>query len=122
MGANGAVIAGRGTYEAAGHWGGKNPWGIPFFVVTHRPAEQPPGDGFVFVGSLVEAIDKAKAAAGDKQVHVMGGADLIRHALSAGLVDELTILIASATLRAVKPLLGGFLRSPAPEPLAVRQR
>jgi len=36
-GANGAVIAGRGTYEAAGHWGGKNPWGIPVFVVTHRP-------------------------------------------------------------------------------------
>src|SRR5258708_11177634 len=82
MGANGAVIAGRGTYEAAGHWGGKNPWGIPFFVVTHRPAEQPPGDGFVFVGSLVEAIDKAKAAAGDKQVHVMGGADLLPQALA----------------------------------------
>ena len=34
-GANGAVVAGRGTYEAAGHWGGKNPWGI--FIVTHRP-------------------------------------------------------------------------------------
>src|ERR1022692_2598712 len=51
MGANGAVVAGRGTYEAAGHWGGKNPWGIPFFVVTHRPAEQPPGDDFTFVGS-----------------------------------------------------------------------
>jgi hypothetical protein len=38
MAANGAVIVGRGTYEAAGHWGGKNPWSIPFFVVTHRPA------------------------------------------------------------------------------------
>jgi hypothetical protein len=32
MAANGAVIAGRGTYEAAGHWGGKNPWGIPFII------------------------------------------------------------------------------------------
>ncbi|HUZ36862.1 MAG TPA: hypothetical protein VMV17_11080 [Streptosporangiaceae bacterium] len=76
--------------EAAGHWGGKNPWGSPFFVVTHRPAEQPPGDGFVFTGSLVEAIDQAKAAAGGKQVHVMGGADLIRQALAAGLAGELT--------------------------------
>jgi hypothetical protein len=51
MSANGAVIAGRGTYEAAGHWGGKNPWGIPFFVVTHRPAEQPPDGDFVFAGA-----------------------------------------------------------------------
>jgi len=74
------VIAGRATYEAAGHWGDKNPWGIPVFVVTHRPGEQPPGDDFTFVGSLAEAIDRAKAAAGDKQVHVMGGADLIRQA------------------------------------------
>ena len=79
-----AVIAGRGTYEAAGRWGGKNPWGIPFFVVTHRPAGQPPGDGFVFAGSLAGAIDQARAAAGDKQVQVMGGADLIRRALAAG--------------------------------------
>jgi len=29
LGANGAVVTGRGTYEAAGHWGDKNPWGIP---------------------------------------------------------------------------------------------
>ncbi len=72
MGANGAVIAGRGTYEAAGHWGGKNPWGIPFFVVTHDPAEQPPGGEFIFAGSLVEAINQAKAAADGKQVHLMG--------------------------------------------------
>ena len=50
LGANGAVVTGRGTYEAAGHWGDKNPWGIPVFVVTHHPQEQPPGDEFVFVG------------------------------------------------------------------------
>jgi len=37
----GAVIAGRWTYEAADHWGGRNPWRVPFFIVTHRPAEQP---------------------------------------------------------------------------------
>ena len=36
-GANGAVIAGRGTYEAAGAWGGANPWDVPLFIVTHRP-------------------------------------------------------------------------------------
>ncbi len=48
----GAVVAGRWTYEAAGHWGGQNPWGLPFFIVTHRPEEQPDGDAFRFVGDL----------------------------------------------------------------------
>src|SRR6266567_3452322 len=55
MADNGAVIAGRGTYEAAGHWGDANPWGLPFFIVTHRPAEQPDGGEFTFAGSLEEA-------------------------------------------------------------------
>lgn len=119
--ANGAVIAGRGTYEAAGRWGGKNPWGIPFFVVTHRSGEQPPGDDFVFAGSLTEAIDRAQAAAGGKQVHVMGDADLIRQALAAGLVDELTIIIAPVTLGAGKRLFDGFGASLDPEHLGVRQ-
>src|SRR4051794_24007266 len=43
---HGAVIAGRSMYEAAGHWGDRNPWGVPVFIVTHRPEEQPPGDQF----------------------------------------------------------------------------
>jgi dihydrofolate reductase len=121
LGANGAVIAGRGTYEAAGHWGGTNPWGIPCFVVTHRPADQPPGDGFVFAGSLAEAIDLGKAVAGGKHVHLMGGADLIRQALTARLVDELTIIIAPLTLGAGKPLFDGFSESLELEQLGVRQ-
>ena len=66
--ANGAVIAGRGTYEAAGHWGDANPWGLPFFIVTHRPGEQPDGGEFTFAGSLAEAVERAGTAAGDKQV------------------------------------------------------
>jgi hypothetical protein len=41
-------------------------------------------DGFVFAGSLAGAIDRARAAAGGKLAHVMGGADLIRQALAAG--------------------------------------
>ena len=121
MGANGAVIAGRGTYEAAGHWGGKNPWGIPFFVVTHDPAEQPPGGEFIFAGSLVEAINQAKAAADGKQVHLMGGADLIRQGLAAGLVNEFTIIIAPVTLGAGKRLFDGFSESLELEHLGVRQ-
>jgi dihydrofolate reductase len=90
-------------------------------VVTHRPAEQPPGDDFVFAGSLAEAIAAAQAAAGEKQVHVMGGADLIRQALAAGLVDELTIIIAPVTLGAGKRLFEGFGESLELEHLGVRQ-
>lgn len=121
LGANGAVVAGRGTYEAAGHWADKNPWGIPVFVVTHRPEEQPPGDEFIFVGGLVEAIEQAKAAAGDKQAHLMGGAQIIRQALSLGLIDVLSIIVAPVILGGGKRLFDGFSQSVDLEHLGVRQ-
>lgn len=121
LGANGAVVTGRATYEAAGHWGGRNPWGIPVFVVTHRTDEQPPGDDFVFVGGLREAIEQAGAAAGEKQVHIMGGAQIIRQALEAGMVDEFTLIIAPLVLGAGKALFDGISRSIEFEHLGVRQ-
>lgn len=118
---NGAVIAGRRTYEAAGHWGDQNPWGIPFFILTHRPEEQPADDAFTFVGSLSEALERAKAAAGDKHVHVMGGADVIRQALANRLLDRLTIIIAPLTLGGGKRLFDGFSESVEFDHLGVRQ-
>jgi dihydrofolate reductase len=121
MGANGAVVAGRGTYEAAGHWGDHNPWGIPVFVVTHRPDDQPSGEEFVFAGSVPEALERARAAAGGRQVHIMGGAQIIRQALAAGLVDELTIIVAPVVLGAGKRLFQGFTQSVDFEHLGVRQ-
>ena len=121
MASTGAVIAGRGTYEAAGHWGDTNPWGVPFFIVTHRPEEQPAGDDFTFVGSLTEAIERAKEAAGEKHVHVMGGADIIRQAIAAGHVDELTIIVAPVVLGGGKRLFDGFTQSLDLEHLGVRQ-
>ena len=65
--------------------------------------------------------DRAQAAADGKQVHVMGGADLIRQALAAGLVDELTIIIAPVILGAGKRLFDGFGQSLELEHLGVRQ-
>jgi hypothetical protein len=47
-----------------------------------------PGGDFTFVNGLDEAISQAREAEGDKDVHVMGGADIIRQALGAGHVDE----------------------------------
>jgi dihydrofolate reductase len=117
----GAVVGGRCTYEAAAHWGGENPWDRPFFIVTHRPEEQPEGAGFTFVDGVETAVEQAKAAAGDKHVHVMGGADVIRQALAAGLVDELTIIVAPVVLGDGKRLFEGFTTPLELEHLGVRQ-
>ena len=117
----GAVIGGRWTYEAARHWGDENPWGLPFFILTHRPEEQPEGDDFTFVAGIEEAVARAKEAAADKDVHIMGGADTIRQALEAGLVDELSIIIAPVTLGGGKHLFDGFTKSLELEQLGVRQ-
>ena len=117
----GAVVGGRATYEAARHWGDKNPWGLPFFIVTHRPEEQPEGDDFVFVDGVAEALERARAAAGDKDVSLMGGADVIRQALAAGLVDELTIIVAPLILGGGKRLFEGFTEDIELEQLGVHQ-
>jgi dihydrofolate reductase len=117
----GAVIGGRWTYEAARHWGDENPWGLPFFILTHRPEEQPEGDAFTFVSGIEDAVERAKEAAGDKDVHVMGGADTIRQALAAGLVDELSIIIAPVILGGGKHLFEGFTDSLELEHTGVRQ-
>jgi dihydrofolate reductase len=117
----GAVVGGRWTYEAARHWGDKNPWGLPFFIVTHRPEEEPEGGEFTFVDGVEAAVERARDAAGDKDVHVMGGADTIRQALEAGIVDELTIIIAPVVLGDGKLLFGGFSKSLELEHLGVRQ-
>ncbi len=94
---------------------------MPFFVVTHRPREQPAGDDFKFVDGLAEAIEQAKAAAGGKHVHVTGGADIVRQALAGGHVDELTIVVAPVVLGAGKRLFDGFEQSRDLEHLGVRQ-
>jgi dihydrofolate reductase len=117
----GAVVAGRGTYEAAGHWGDANPWGIPAFVVTHRLEDQPTDGEFIFVDSVPGAVSKAKAAAGDKDVHVMGGAQTIRQALDGDLVDQLTLIVAPVILGAGKRLFDRFTRSLDLDQLGVTQ-
>ena len=116
----GAVVAGRWTYEAARHWGDENPWGLPFFIVTHR-SEQQEGGEFTFVDGVEAAVERAREAAGDKDVHVMGGADTIRQALDAGIVDELTIIIAPVVLGGGKRLFEGFSQSLELDHLGVRQ-
>ncbi|MEP6638242.1 MAG: dihydrofolate reductase family protein [Chloroflexota bacterium] len=117
----GAVIGGRGTFEAADRWGGTNPWPVPFFILTHHPDDAPQDAGFEFARDLDEAIDRGRGAAGDKDVQIMGGADVIRQALAAGHVDELTISVAPVILGAGKRLFEGFDRSVNLEPIQTLQ-
>jgi dihydrofolate reductase len=117
----GAIVGGRGTYEAARHWGDENPWGLPFFIVTHRPEEEPEGGEFTFVSGVEAAVERAREAAEDKDVHVMGGAEIIRQALEVGIIDELSIIIAPVVLGGGKRLFDGFSQSLDLEQLGVRQ-
>ena len=117
----GAVVGGRWTYEAADHWGGRNPWPVPFFIVTHRPEDETRDGGFTFVNGLDAAMERALAAADGKDVHVMGGGETIRQALRAGYIEELTISIAPLVLGAGKRLFDGLDEPLELRPVAVRQ-
>jgi dihydrofolate reductase len=117
----GAVVIGRNMYEAAEHWGDKNPFGVPVFVVTHRPDEEPDTGEFTFVGDFEAAIDRAKEAAGGKDVSIGGGGDVIRQGLDAGIVDELGIIVAPVILGGGKRLFDDFTKSLDLENRGVRQ-
>jgi dihydrofolate reductase len=93
------VITGRRTYDdSMPWWGADGPTGparLPVFVVTHsEPDAVPAGGVYTFVTDGIEAaLEQARAAAGDKDVTVMGGAQTGRQFIAAGLVDELSLHI-----------------------------
>jgi dihydrofolate reductase len=107
----GCAIVGRTMYEAAGAWGGTNPFPGTLIVLTHRTADQPdPSAGFLFIDGFEAAMSKARERAGDRVVALGGGADLIRQGLVAGVVDELAISTAPVVLGGGKRLFDGFDR------------
>ena len=83
--------------------------------------DEPEKGAFTFVSGVEAAVERAVEAAESKDVHVMGGADVIRQALAAGLVDELTIIVAPVVLGGGKRLFEGFSSSLDLEHLGVRQ-
>jgi dihydrofolate reductase len=89
----GAVLSGRNTVEQTDHWGGDH-HGVPIFVVSHRSpgpsAATYPLVTYVHDG-MASAMAQAKAAAGDRNVLVHGGASTVQSALEAGVLDELQI-------------------------------
>ncbi len=114
FGSAGAWIVGRTMHDVVNGWGDDPGFGVPLFVVTHRQHETVvKGDtSFEFVTDGIEAaLERARAAAGGKDVVLMGGADLIRQYLEAGLVDELTLTIAPVLLGGGKRLFDGIGRT-----------
>jgi dihydrofolate reductase len=92
MRSTGAVVAGRGTFEPAGGWGGDHHDGVPIWVYSrHEPGIDVSQWPLVtYVGDVTTAMTEAKKAAGEKDVLVHGAA-VAQLALVAGVLDELEL-------------------------------
>jgi dihydrofolate reductase len=113
----GATIMGRNMFGGglgpwgekpwSGYWGDDPPYHHPVFVLTHHarePLEMQGGTTFQFVTDGIEsALDQARAAAGDQDVSLGGGATVAQTYLAAGLLDEMVISV-------VPVMLGGGAR------------
>lgn len=88
----GAVVAGRGTFEPAGGWGGDHHDGVPIYILSRHPAPAWAAEwpAVHYVSDLGTAMRDAKHAAGDANV-LVHGASIAQRALTAGLLDELEI-------------------------------
>jgi dihydrofolate reductase len=104
----GAVLIGKRMFDAGFEpWGDPPPFGMPVFVLTHEARAPQPMQGgttYNFVTGIEAALEQARAAAGDKNVSIWGGANIIRQYLKAGFVDEIEIHLV--------PILLGPRRAP----------
>ena len=102
----GAVVMGRNAFAIAedpDNYAGNYEFQVPIFVLTHQPPKEHPKETdnltFTFVTDGIEsAIRQANAAAGTRDVTVIGGASTAQQCLKAGLVDELEIDIMPVLL------------------------
>jgi dihydrofolate reductase len=127
----GAYIMGRNMFGGGpgpwdeswkGWWGDDPPYHVPVFVLTHHPREplaMQGGTTFTFVTDGIEpALQQARAAAGDGDVAIAGGAKAVQQYLAAGLLDEIYIHIAPVILGAGERLLEN-VGDPELEPVKV---
>jgi dihydrofolate reductase len=109
----GAVLMGRRMFssgegpwsddpQADGWWGDTPPFRVPVFILTHHPRAtvvKQGGTTFTFVTDGIEsALEQARAAAGEQDVAVAGGASLAQQYLKAGLLDEMQIHVVPLLL------------------------
>ena len=118
----GAWIMGRNMFTASrgawpddnwkGWWGENPPYHAPVFVLTHHrrtPIEMKGGTTFHFVTEGIDdALDRARAAAGGKDIRVLGGASVIRQYLSAGHVDDAHVAFSPRLLGSGESLFAGL--------------
>ena len=124
LASTGALILGRRTYEVEnrdrpGIYGGA--WSGPYFVLTHEPPEAVPDwmTGTFIDDDIDTAVERAKKAAGEKNVGILG-ASIARQCLERGLLDEIVVHLAPVLLGDGVRLfaLTGGLRVPL-EPMQV---
>jgi dihydrofolate reductase len=118
----GAWILGRNMFgpvrgpwpddEWKGWWGANPPYHVPVFVLTHHPREPVPMEGgttFHFVTDGNEsALEQAREAAGDGDVQIAGGANVVQQYLTAGVVDEFQVHVAPVFLGGGVRLFNGL--------------
>jgi len=127
----GAYVMGRNMYgpirgewdeDWRGWWGDDPPYHAPVFVLTHHahePIEMQGGTTFHFVTEGFDAaFEQARAAAGDQEVRIAGGASTVRQALAAGVLEELTLDVVPVLLGRGERLFDG-VEDPGLEPIEV---
>ena len=129
LASQGALIMGRRMFSSGsgpweddpnrdGWWGDDPPFRNPVFILTHHarePVSKENGTTFTFVtDGIAAALERARDAAGDMDVHVVGGADVVQQYLAAGLIDEFDLHVAPLLLGEGTHLFG-HLGSDLPE-------
>ena len=113
----GAVVAGRGTFEPAGGWGGDHHDGVPIFVLTRRdPAALQNWPLVTYVDDVTSAMMRAKEAAGDSDV-LVHGAGTAQLALAAGVLDEIELHVIPVLFGQGRRLFDGL----APEQIELQR-
>ena len=116
----GAVVMGRHAFQMADDpdsYADTYEFQVPIFVVTHTAPQRKPRENdrltFTFVTSgLTRAVQQAKAAAGSKDVYIIGGASIAQQCLTAGLVDELHVDVMPVLLTGGIRLFDGLGSQP----------
>src|SRR6266851_6106807 len=111
----GVSIMGKRMFDAGERfWPEEAPFHTPVFVLTHQVREpwvRPGGTTFYFVNDGIEsALRQARAAAGDRDIRIAGGADAIQQSLRAGVVDELSLAISPVMFGGGRRLFEGIGR------------
>jgi dihydrofolate reductase len=113
----GAVVAGRGTFEPAGGWGGDHHDGVPIFILTrHDPADLRQWPLVTYVNDVTTAMTRAKEAAGDQNV-LVHGAGTAQLGLAAGVLDEIELHVIPVLFGQGRRLFEGL----APEQIELQR-